>query len=119
MPNMTAYRPGDIALVPFPFTDLQTLKKRPALLLAWITSGTLPAIAMVAMITSNINSEKILGDYLLKDWEIAGLLQPSKLRLGKLVSVEETLLRKRLGTLSKTDKDGTRKEFLKVFSNWT
>jgi mRNA interferase MazF len=115
---MTAYKVGDIALLPFPFTDLQTLKQRPALVLAWVESKHLSPLAVVAMITGKVDSEKLLGDYLLKDWESAGLLKPSKLRLGKLVSVEEPLLKKRLGTLTKADQDGVRREFWRVFSDW-
>jgi mRNA interferase MazF len=31
---MTRYKPGDLVLVRFPFTDFSTLKKRPALVLS-------------------------------------------------------------------------------------
>lgn len=34
MPNMTTYSFGDIILVPFPFTDQTTIKKRPAVIVS-------------------------------------------------------------------------------------
>ena len=49
---MTGCKAGDLALVPFPFTDLKTTKKRPALVLAVIPSKILPTLYIVAMVTS-------------------------------------------------------------------
>jgi mRNA interferase MazF len=34
MPNTTAYRFGDLVLVPFPFTDQTGIKKRPAIVVS-------------------------------------------------------------------------------------
>ena len=34
MPNTTAYRFGDLVLVPFPFTDQTGIKKRPAIIVS-------------------------------------------------------------------------------------
>ncbi|HEX5036142.1 MAG TPA: type II toxin-antitoxin system PemK/MazF family toxin [bacterium] len=115
---MTACEPGDLVLVPFPFTDLRTTKKRPALVLATIPSKILPTLFVVAMATSQTAGEKILGDYDLQSWKEAGLLHPSRLRLAKVVSLEEDLIQKRLGQLQKEDRKNVAKEFRRVFKDW-
>lgn len=115
---MTVPSPGDLFLVPFPFSDLSTEKKRPALILKCITTAALPALFITAMVTSQIGSEAIVGDYLLQDWKESGLLHSSKVRLAKLVTLEEDLLIRKLGSLTKKDKDQTRKVFRKLFADW-
>ncbi len=70
------------------------------------------------MITSQMAGERILGDYEIGAWKESGLLHPSRLRLAKLVSLEEDLIQKKLGALAKADKKNIAKEFRKLFKEW-
>lgn len=112
---MTSCKPGDVVLVPFPFADLSTSKQRPALVLVAVESSTLPSLLIVAMITSQIDSENIAGDILVKDWSKCGLLYPSKLRLAKLVSIESKLVLKKLGAMNTAEMKLIRKQLEQLF----
>ena len=101
---MTGCEAGEIVLVPFPFADLQTTKQRPALVLRSIASPALPELVVIAMITSRTAATEITGDCPLRDFEEAGLLKASKVRLAKLVTIEHGLIRRRLGLLSTEDR---------------
>lgn len=115
---MTDFKVGDIAVVPFPFADLQTVKRRPALVLTTISSRSFPDLVVVAMITSQLDGEVIMGDYKVAKWKEAGLLHPSKVRLAKVVSLETTVLLNKLGSLQKVDRAGVKRELKKVFADW-
>lgn len=105
----------DLVLVPFPFSDLSTKKKRPALVLTHLDGVKDSKLVICAMVTSNIESPMISGDIVMQDWQKAGLPLASKIRLAKLVSLEENLIIKRIGKLTKTDQNGIKKEFHKLF----
>ena len=111
-------KPGEIVLVRFPFTDLAAAKKRPALLLALTVRSPRNRLATVAMITSQVEALKLLGDVLLSNWKAAGLLHPSLLRLAKVATVEEHLIDKTIGKLSTRDVDAARDAFRRVFAAW-
>jgi len=59
---MTAYERWDIILVPFPFTDLQSIKKRPSLIVS-PDEYNRGSDVMIAFITSNLNLRYNHGDY--------------------------------------------------------
>jgi len=111
-------KPGDVALVRFPFTDAATDKKRPTLILAGTTRSKRYRLVTVAMITSQVEALHLEGDVLLEDWAAAGLLHPSLLRLGKVATVDEELMDKTLGRLSDDDLGAARKAFRRVFAAW-
>ena len=111
-------KPGDVALVRFPFTDLAASKKRPALVLARTELSTRNRLATLAMITSQIEALKLEGDVLLQDWRSAGLLHPSLLRLAKVATVDEDLIERKIGSLSARDRDSAKRAFRHVFSSW-
>jgi mRNA interferase MazF len=99
---MTNCKQGDVVLVPFPFTDLTMVKRRPALVLSANWFNTSREDCIVAAITSQIPSELQPDEYRLSasDLGAGGLPKPSLVRLGKLVTISKSLLRERLGTLS-------------------
>ena len=98
---MTNCKQGDVILVPFPFTDLTTVKQRPALVLSadWFNASREDCV--LAAITSQIPSDLRPDEYLLSagDRSAGGLPKPSLIRLGKLFTMSKSLFRKRLGTL--------------------
>lgn len=109
---------GDIALVRFPFTELATEKKRPALILACTVRSPRNRFSTVAMITGRVEALGLTGDVLLDDWEPAGLLHPSLLRLAKTATVDEELIDREIGRLSQRDLESARNAFRQVFEAW-
>ena len=92
----------DIVVVPFPFTDKTTSKRRPALILSDTQAFNLQVgQAVMAMITSAKNSEWPL-DIDIQDLDSAGLPAPSMIRM-KLFTLDEGLVIRKAGTLAKPD----------------
>ena len=114
---MTSCKQGDVILVPFPFTDLTTLKQRPALLLSADWFNVSRGDCVVAAITSQIPSDLQPDEYPLSasDLRAGGLPKPSLVRLGKLFTMSKSLFRKRLGTLPKATMVVVLKQMEQVF----
>jgi mRNA interferase MazF len=111
-------KPGEVVLVRFPFAELATTKKRPALVLARTTRSPRNRLVTLAMITSQVEALRLLGDVVLVDWKAAGLLHPSLLRMAKVATVDEHLVDKSIGRLSERDMGEGRDAFHRVFSAW-
>ncbi len=114
---MTDCKQGDVILVPFPFTDLTTLKQRPALVLSAGWFNTSRDDCVVAAITSQIPSGLQPDEHRLSasDLLAGGLPKPSLVRLGKLFTMFKSLLRKRLGTLPEATMIVVLKQMEQVF----
>lgn len=112
---MTKFEKHDVVLVPFPFADLSTKKKRPALVLKKIVSRGVGNLVICAMITSQVGGERLEGDILLEQWQEAGLLHASKLRLAKIVTLDEKLVLKKMGRLNTKDIKTVKVVFLEMF----
>src|ERR1700693_5954318 len=108
--------PFDLVLLPFPFTDLSTTKQRPCLILAVFQPKGLPEHYVVAMVTSRLDGAVFPGDTRFARWREAGLPKPSMARLAKVVTVERSLILKKLGTVHGSDRQVIRRQFRKVFA---
>ena len=83
---MTNFQPGDIVLVGFPLSGSSQVKARPALIIL----DTGDADVVMARITTHAYSTPC--DVSLADWQGAGLIAPSVVRLHKLATLEKTLV---------------------------
>ncbi len=92
--------PLDVVAVPFPFTDRPAVKRRPALVVSSAAFNHAHAQSILAMITSARSIWP--SDTALRDWRQAGLHVPCRVRL-KLFTLDDALLVRKLGTLSKRD----------------
>lgn len=105
----------DIVIVPFPFSDLRSKKKRPCLVLANFEVSELSDHIIVCMITSNLKGISFPHDIPLVDWEKSGLPKPSIVRLSKMVTIETSIVTKTIGHLSTKDQAKVRQEFKSCF----
>jgi mRNA interferase MazF len=100
---MTDYSFGAVILVPFPFTDQTTTKKRPAVVVSSTEyNAERPDIVLLA-ITSQIRPIPAFGEVSLNNWQEAGLIKPSAIK-PIFATIEKTLVLKQLGLLAKEDK---------------
>lgn len=108
-----SYKTWDIILVPFPFTNLRQVKKRPALILSPPTFNSGRNL-VILFITSNIGSPKRTGDHQIKKWKEAGLPKPSLTRM-KFATIEKSIIIKKLGTLQSSDQHALQKKLASFF----
>ena len=107
------YKMFDVVVVPFPFTDQTTDKKRPALVLSDFKSfNDITENCVLAMITSAKNPEWPL-DTPIGSIQKAGLPAPSKVRM-KLFTLDSRLIVKKIGGLSAKDQKAVKKNLQKL-----
>ncbi|SFU77504.1 type II toxin-antitoxin system PemK/MazF family toxin [Halomonas korlensis] len=93
----------DVVVVPFPFTDRSTTKRRPALVLSSLDNFNRPTDHVVlAMITSARNSTWPL-DTEIQDLDAAGLPASSIVRM-KLFTLDARLIIRQAGRLEQDDR---------------
>lgn len=101
-PTVT-FKAFDVVVVPFPFTDRSTNKRRPALVLSDAGAFNKPAgQSVLAMITSAKNSDWPL-DVEIADLDAAGLPSPSVVRM-KLFTLDDQLVIRKAGVLAASDR---------------
>jgi mRNA interferase MazF len=100
---MTRFEPGDVVIVPFPFTDFSTVKQRPCVVLSSSHFNVSHPDVILAAVTSQLERRIGEDDYRLteKEWTAAGLPKPSMIRAGKIVTLDQRLVRRTLGQLPK------------------
>ena len=102
------YRQGEIVLIPVPFTDLSSSKKRPVLIISSDKYNAESQDMIVVAITSNptqtgipiINSDMISGQ----------LPKPSIIRSDKIYTLNQGIVVKSIGSISKTVRDSVKSE---------
>jgi mRNA interferase MazF len=100
---MTAYNFGDVILVPFPFTDLQQSKQRPAVIVSSARYHAERPDLILMAITSQVRTPPAFAESPVRDWRAAGLLKPSVVK-PVFATLEQRLVRKTLGRLTETDR---------------
>ena len=100
---MSMYTPGDILLVPFPFTNQSASKQRPAVVVSTQEYNRERLDIIIVAITSQIKSSATIGEVTITNWTNAGLLKPSVIK-PVIATIEQTLVRKKLGHLDKIDR---------------
>lgn len=89
-------------LVPFPFTDQTTTKKRPAIVVSSQTYNSERPDVIIMAVTSQIRPTNSF-DIPVTDWQTAGLIKPSVVK-PVIATIEKTLVIKQLGRLNEKDK---------------
>ncbi len=105
---MITYNLGDIVLIGFPYTDLQGVSKRPAIVL--YDSGDYVLIARVT--TQEYRTE---ADYKIRKWGKCGLLAESYIRLGKQATIEKRFIIKKLGAVETKEIDALKSILKRMF----
>ena len=95
------YRRGDVIAVPYDYSDLTGGKVRPAVIVSSDAYNRAQPDVVAASISSQVARVRPY-DHVLADWVAAGLRYPSLVR-GRLLTIEQSLIRRTVGQLSQAD----------------
>ena len=98
MPSTTRYRRGDIVLVSFPFTDLSSSKRRPALVVSPDSfNDRLQDVVLVALTSNVAGDDQIAVDP--RDCVNGILPKPSAVRPAKMFTIHSSLVVRKICAL--------------------
>jgi mRNA interferase MazF len=113
---MTSYNFGDVVLVPFPFTDQTTNKKRPAVVISSEVYNAEYLDRILMGITSQVSSSPKVCDIVITDWRSAGLLKASMIK-PVITTIEKQLSLKKLGRLQDVDVQSLKEGLIGIIGN--
>lgn len=111
--STTIFEFGYIVLVPFPFTNQLSSKRRPAIVISNSRFNQQQRDVVLMAVTSQVRSPVLFGETLVADWSAAGLLKPSVVK-PVLMRLEMSLIVRRLGRLTDTDRSALQNLLVQV-----
>lgn len=108
------YKQGDILLIPIPFTDLSSNKKRPVLVLSGNDYNYKTEDIIVAAITSNLTEKNNVVMLSGKDLEEGTLKVESCIRVDKIYTLSQSIVISKFGSVRKYIIDDVRKSLYKI-----
>lgn len=105
------FKQREILIVPFPFSDLSGLKKRPVLVLSKDKDNKSADDIITCGITSNLKDSKYSVLINNNDLENGNIPTKSRIKVGKLFTIDKSSVVKKVAMVSKKTFDKVRKEF--------
>ena len=110
----TAFKQGEITIVPFPFTNLSSVKQRPVLILSNNNYNEENEDVITCGITSNLkdapHSVLISKEELEKGW----IPKTSRIKVDKIFTIHKLLVKKKIAKVSSSVLKEVKEELLKV-----
>jgi mRNA interferase MazF len=94
---------GDVVLVPLPFTDQSTVKRRPAVVISRPDYHSAYPDTILMPVTSQMRGSERIGDVIVTQWQAAGLLKPSAIK-PVIATIGTASVIRRLGGLASEDR---------------
>ncbi len=107
---METFVKGDIVVMPFPFTDLSSTKKRPALIVSTLLGDDL----IVCQITGKVKEDTYVVK--IKDSDIKGgkLKGDSFIRTNKIFTADKSIILYKVGSLEKNKMREVENKIIKI-----
>jgi mRNA interferase MazF len=92
-------KPGDLLLVPFPFSNLKATKTRPVVVLSSTAYNAASSDLLVAAMTSNLDNTPYSVLVTGRDVADGVLAADSRVKVNKIATLDKGLVRKRIARL--------------------
>ena len=109
---MEEFMKGDVVVLPFPFSDLSSSKKRPALVAAKLQGDDI----ILCQITSEARRDNYAVPLEAKDFKTGKLDIKSMVRPNKIFTADTSIIAYKIGTLKETKTKDVEKELVKIFT---
>ena len=90
------YKQGDILLIPIPFTNLQSSKVRPVIVISNNKYNEITDDILVSAITSNLTDKEYTVPINNGDLQEGTLVKSSVIRADKLYSLDKSIVKKKI-----------------------
>ncbi|GBE18705.1 pemK-like protein [archaeon BMS3Abin16] len=101
MKSGTQFEQGDIVIVPFPFSDLSSIKQRPVLVLSNNSYNKMSRDIITCAVTSNLKDSEhsvLIGN---KDLTEGGIPKKSRIKADKIFTLEQSIIKKKVARVNK------------------
>lgn len=116
MTSGTDFEQGEIVLVPYPFTDLTTIKQRPVLILSNNDYNRRTDDIVTCGLTSNLKNEEYSVVIENKDLTQGNLPVTSRIKVDKLFTLRKNLVEKKIARIKKEKFQEVQKELARLTS---
>jgi len=104
---------GDVVVLPFPFSDLSSSKKRPALVTAVLENNEI----ILCQITSQARLDKYSIILLSNDFKRGGLNLTSVVRPNRIFTVEKSIVLYRIGSVNQKKLNEVLDKIISIFKD--